>query len=757
MCPSIQVARRVEQISEFCSPKTLIYLFFFVSGMPALAYQLIWQRVLFQVFGVNMESVTIVVTAFMLGLGIGSLFGSWLAIRKPIAPLLLIFAIEFLIGTFGLCSLHLFDLADHFVQDFSLPSKAITAIGLVFIPTALMGMTLPLLVGHLIRHSANVGLSTGSLYRANTLGAVIGCAGCALILFPRLGLQGSIQVAAGLNGVVALAALVAFLFQGNEQSVRYAKPQISYTRPTGRLPPFAASLGLVFFGGFVSLSYEIFLFHLASFASATSPLVLALVLAAFLLGIASGAQRVAEWCADRNPGADLPRSVFRLLLLNGILGLIILPVLSLSAPLGTGLLGEIMLIAFLIAQSLGVIFPLVAHFAVLPDRHSGSRVGLLYLANILGSATGSMLTGFVLSDILGMRSLAILLSVLSFGIVLLFIWLGAQSIKTFRVPLGAALLTACALIAFQEPLSARVMESLLYKARIKDNPPLTHVVENRDGIIAVSPEGIVYGGGIYDGRFNTDLIHDTNGIIRPFGLSLYHPQPRNVLMIGLASGSWGQVIANNPKVEHFTIVEINPGYIELIRERPEVASLLKNPKVQIVIDDGRRWLKRHPEQMFDAIMANSTYHFRSNATNLLSMEFDQFIRSHLKPGGIYFYNTTDSGRVEKTGCKSFRYGYRVLNHLLVSDAPIDLNVNRWRQILIGYRIDGHLIFHLNHPSDIAALQNVLTLPAYANVTSPGADKRPMESCASILTRTVGMRTVTDDNMGTEWRYPLGLD
>jgi len=46
-------------------------------------------------------------------------------------------------------------------------------------------------------------------------------------------------------------------------------------------------------------------------------------------------------------------------------------------------------------------------------------------------------------------------------------------------------------------------------------------------------------------------------------------------MIGLASGSWGQVIANNPEVAHFTIVEINPGYIQLIRERPEVSSLLK--------------------------------------------------------------------------------------------------------------------------------------------------------------------------------------
>ena len=73
-------------------------------------------------------------------------------------------------------------------------------------------------------------------------------------------------------------------------------------------------------------------------------------------------------------------------------------------------------------------------------------------------------------------------------------------------------------------------------------------MENRSGIITVSKSGIVYGHGMYDGRFNTDLMHDTNGIVRPYALSLFHPAPRNVLMIGLSTGSWAQVIASNPDV-----------------------------------------------------------------------------------------------------------------------------------------------------------------------------------------------------------------
>ncbi len=83
----------------------------------------------------------------------------------------------------------------------------------------------------------------------------------------------------------------------------------------------------------------------------------------------------------------------------------------------------------------------------------------------------------------------------------------------------------------------------------------------------MTADGIVFGNGMYDGRFNTDLKRDTNGIVRPYALSLFHPVPRDVLMIGLSSGSWAQMIANNPDVESLTVIEINPGYLTLIAGR----------------------------------------------------------------------------------------------------------------------------------------------------------------------------------------------
>ena len=84
------------------------YLLFFMSGFPALLYQIVWQRALFTLYGVNVESVTMIVTVFMLGLGLGSLFGGWLSTRKGMRLLLAFGVIEFSVGLFGAASLAIF-------------------------------------------------------------------------------------------------------------------------------------------------------------------------------------------------------------------------------------------------------------------------------------------------------------------------------------------------------------------------------------------------------------------------------------------------------------------------------------------------------------------------------------------------------------------------------------------------------------------------------------------------------------------------
>src|SRR6201992_3024645 len=104
---------------------------FFCSGFPALIYQLTWQRELFRIFGVNSESVTIVVAAFMLGLGLGSLSGGWVSKHRTIALLPLLASIELATAAFGIVSLGVFEHVGAAIVDWSLPAMALVNLLLV--------------------------------------------------------------------------------------------------------------------------------------------------------------------------------------------------------------------------------------------------------------------------------------------------------------------------------------------------------------------------------------------------------------------------------------------------------------------------------------------------------------------------------------------------------------------------------------------------------------------------------------------------
>lgn len=288
----LATASNVAQRSERQGQQTrILCVLFFFSGFPALIYQLTWQRALFLIFGVNIELVTIVVTAFMLGLGVGSLGGGWLSKRQGIALLPLLAVIEFLTGTFGLVSLSIFDKVGEFTIGLSLPATGAAALALVSVPTLLMGATLPLLVGHLARRSGNLGSAVGLLYYVNTLGAGAACLVCAFLLFPFLGMSGSIYVAVAINGTVALGALAAQWF-GNSQTTPPSDDVRDVRQNEGL--SFAHVLALVAAGGFISLSYEIFFFRTISYSTGSSASAFALMLSAFLIGIASGARQAGK-------------------------------------------------------------------------------------------------------------------------------------------------------------------------------------------------------------------------------------------------------------------------------------------------------------------------------------------------------------------------------------------------------------------------------------------------------------------------------
>jgi len=177
----------------------VVHTVFVVSGISALLYQLIWQRSLLMLYGSNTESVAMVVAAFMLGLGLGSIAGGEVS-KRPDAPLVLLFsATELLIGAYGAVSLHLFRWVGTYTLRAGTLETGLLAFALVFVPTLLMGATLPMLVAYRVNTTGHVGHSVSWLYFVNTLGGGIGAFLAGFVLLRRFGLAHSIHVAAILN------------------------------------------------------------------------------------------------------------------------------------------------------------------------------------------------------------------------------------------------------------------------------------------------------------------------------------------------------------------------------------------------------------------------------------------------------------------------------------------------------------------------------------------------------------------------------
>ena len=743
---TFQKARGPLTSGEFSATRLLGVLFFF-SGFAALIYQIIWQRALFRILGVNIEAVTIVVTAFMVGLGLGSLAGGALSRRLAGKAIPLLAVIEALTALFGLFSLTIFEKTGAMVTGAPLPLVAGVALGLVIVPTLLMGATLPVLVAHLTRASGLTGQSVGYLYYVNTIGAAFGCVAGAVLIFPFVGMQAAIWIAAAMNAAVSVFAV--WLHLRRPETLAPQRP--AQRREPHALMPLSTVLALGALGGFVSLSCEIFLVRLMYVSTTGLAYAFALTLGAFLLGVAAGS-REAGALHERPPEAQAER-VLRELALALIALVFCLPALrwlGVLQPLQTMIIG---LAAYLAARGLGMLLPYLAERGVAADERAGLRVSWLYMANIAGSAMGGVLTGFVLMDALTTQEIA--LTVAGLTLLTLIAFAAATGASLRSSPMRAMLACAAAGGLAMPLLSTNLWDRLLFKERMGTASPVVETVENRSGVIHVLADGVVLGGGVYDGRFNTDLVDDANGVVRPFALSLLHPAPRRVLMIGLSSGSWARIIASHPQVESLTVIEINPGYVALSGRHRETASILSDPKVKIIADDGRRWLASHRDERFDAIVANVTFNYRANVSNLLSREFIELVAAHLSPGGLYFYNTTSSNRVQRTGCLAMPQGLRFSNHMALSREALDVDFERWRSTLLAYRIDGRPALDLSREADAAKLGELMS-PRDAwreNRREEGL----MEPCASVLARTQGLEPVTDDNMGTEWRHPLGLE
>jgi spermidine synthase len=592
------------------------FAFFFISGFCSILYELVWLRLAMAAFGVTTPLVSMVLSVFMGGLGAGSWIAGALVRRYGdrvrFHPLRLYAASELLIAVSALAVPLQLSWGNHLLGRMAdrVPISSGTYhlisgawLALTLVPwCACMGATIPLAMFAIRRGAGKDSRRSFSfLYLANVLGAVAGSI-IPLFLIELYGFHETLRVGAVLNTLIFGLAFAVTLASAQISPVAVPKPE---EKSSGLVQSSAAVLLLLFTTGLTTMGMEVVWIRL--FAAYIGPVVysFARVLAVYLLATFVGSQVYRFW--SRRHG----RESLLIWVSLAFFGLLALLAADGRIPM-RGTLRVVLGVAPF-AGVIGFLTPMLV------DRWSAGdpdRAGRAYAVNVLGCILGPLLAGFFLLPMFGERQ-----SVLLFCLP----WFAMAIPAASRAPrrfwqtalVGGFLAGAIALFFFTRD----------YKADYPDRREL------RDSTATVIATGkgmdkmlVVNGVGM------TSLTPITKMMAHMTLASLPQP-PSNVLIICFGMGTtFRSVVSWNVPV---TVVELVPSVPKLFTfYHADGDRVLASPLAHVVIDDGRRYLERVPEQ-YDAIIIDPPPPVPAAGSSLLySRDFYEVAKQRLRPGGI---------------------------------------------------------------------------------------------------------------------------
>jgi spermidine synthase len=603
------------------------FFFFLVSGFCSILYEIIWLRIAMAQFGVTTAMVSVVLSAFMIGLGLGC-WGSGVIVRKygdrPGFSALRSYALmELLIGVSAIAvPLELFwgrELLLKAVREMSLSSSVYYLpsgiwIGLALVPwCACMGATFPFAMAAIRRYfDGDARRSFSYLYLANILGATAG-ATVPLLLIELLGFRRTLYVAATLNLLLAVSAF-SLSFAREKKAVLASRNEISVAAALAVSDSLSdkALLWLLFGTGLTSMGAEVVWVRLYTPFLSTVVYAFATILGLYLVGMDFG-----SWMYRR--------SKHRRSLDNQLLWVL----LGVSVLLAFFYADPRMRLAAVLRVVLGIMpFSILAGFitpAIL-DRYSQGdpdRAGTGYAVNIVGCVIGPLLAGFLLLPLAGERLALCVLALPWFAVGLKF---RPTPIWPFRNVAGSGykavswifVLGSVALVFFTKGFEEQ------YQPREVRRDSTATVVAT--GSSRAAKRLLVNGVGI------TSLTPITKMMVHlPMAFLPQPPQSGLVICFGMGTShlavlSWGV---------HATAVELVPSVPTLVTFfHPNASKLMDSPLSQVVIDDGRFYLERSSAQ-YDVITIDPPPPVEAAGSSLLySKEFYVTTKRHLRPGGI---------------------------------------------------------------------------------------------------------------------------
>jgi predicted membrane-bound spermidine synthase len=597
------------------------FVFFFVSGFCSVLYELVWLRLAMAEFGVTTALVSIVLSMFMAGLGLGS----WLAgelLRtygdRINFPALRLYALtELLVGISALLVPHQLEWGRAALERVTLSSSQgyYVASGLWIACTlvpwcACMGATIPIAMLAIRRSFPSESPRSFSyLYVANVLGAVVG-AGLPLLLIEFFGFHRTLKIGTVCNFLLAASAMAMTVGRPAERMEATAVLNGYAFRPPAQTSGTRALPVLLFLTGLTSMGMEVVWIRQFTPYLGTVVYAFALILALYLSATMIGARIYRKWSAEKDDEGKLVWIVL------GIAAL--LPLVTANPDIRVPKDLRVILGIAPFTGLLGFLTPMLV------DRWSGGdpgRAGAAYAVNVVGCILGPLVAGFLLLPHVSERWVLLVLA-LPWLVLGAYPSLTGAEKRTVAFSLqGASYLVVP--LASLLVIAGKGFEERFPKGRVLRDSTATIIATGRGRFKQLLVNGV----GI------TGLTPITK-MMAHLPLTLLDRPPKNALVVCFGMGttyrslmSWG--------------IPVNA--VELVPSVPRVFSyyhadaeeLLHSPLSHVVIDDGRRYLERSSEQ-YDVITIDPPPPVEAAGSSLLySEEFYTVVKRRLRPGGMF--------------------------------------------------------------------------------------------------------------------------
>ncbi|TXD39231.1 hypothetical protein FRC98_02185 [Lujinxingia vulgaris] len=665
----------------------LVFIFFLFSGFSSLVFEVIWARMLQQVFGTTSFAISTLLTAFMAGLALGSVLGGRLA-RRVGNQLKLYGVLEGSIGLYALLvplllgvlpSLYA-PLFERFMSDFYLFSllRFVAVFAVLVIPTTLMGATLPLVSQWLADRRRIFHGSIGLLYGANTLGACLGCFLAGFVLLPNFGLQATNLIFVAVN--LALGATVLASFKMIEQSVSAdalleddAAPEADAAltdtdAPAAALPAWALRLTLILFGlsGVVAMSYQVLWTRAYVITLGSSTYSFTLVLTAILIAIALGSVLIAR-VIDR---VRRPIFVFAMLqalvassatvgfyVLDRIPGFLYERARETITSVGeiyAYQLGLVALVVFLPSLFQGMSFPVVVRAVNARVEQTGEEVGTAYAFNTAGSILGSFAAGFIIMPWLGMQKAIAAMILINLGAAVV---LAAMELHQHRhgpraLAMAMALGVGLTLFFVAPPIDRARLSAGMFRVHLarevyspksfetstpeilyyEDGLTATTSVERRGGGVALKANGKPEASDGAD--MDTQILVGLLPFVARSAFEDVTIGQEEAAMVGFGSGVTAGASLQWP-LKRLEVVEIEATMVEASRFFDHVNHRpLEDPRHVLIESDGRNYLEYTP-RTYDVIVSEPSNPWIAGVSALFTVEYFERVRQKLNPGGVY--------------------------------------------------------------------------------------------------------------------------